>query len=227
MKEISILLPSLRPQSVERVINEFTETNYDVDYEIVVVSPFHVKGKKVIWIKEDANRTGSVSATNVAHEHSTGIYVTYFSDDVHPTLGCLREMLDFMKSKPSIFLGAFKMIRPSGGEIGPFGAYNRLYACYGCITNYAINLIGGLFHPSFVYSWCDIDLSLRCWTNKGTVEICEKAQVIPIQIEDELYKKHRERYFERDAETFLEKWHPILGQGLERNQGVNKKLYVN
>ncbi len=42
MAEVSILLPSLRRDAVLLRIQEFSATNANVDYEIVVVSPFAI-----------------------------------------------------------------------------------------------------------------------------------------------------------------------------------------
>ena len=160
--EISILLPSLRPELVNKTIKEFEFTNSNTRYEIVVVSPFEVLGSKVKWIKE-IEQFGSVYATNTSLTFSQANYVVYFSDDVSPTKDCLRYMLNLVSSHLSPFIGAFKMQTQSAKEIGPFGAYNRLYACYGCLHRNTINLLGQLFHSDFKYSWADIDLSLKCW----------------------------------------------------------------
>ena len=76
-----------------------------------------------------------------------------------------------------------------------------------------------------MYSWCDIDLSLRCWDKGGTVEIWKDACVAPKQIEDDLYKMHRKDYWKHDVDTFFELWHDRLGQGLPREEGtVNRRL---
>lgn len=222
--EISILLPSVRPEAVERTIREFDETNSNVNYEIIVVSPFQISGTKTIWIKEDTRR-GSVLATQIALRESRAEYVMYFSDDVSPEQNCLKNMLEFVKSRKEPFVGAYKMVQPNGREIGPFGCYDRLYACYGCLSKETINLLSGMFNVDFEYSWCDIDLSLRCWLANGKVEICQNAIVVPRQINDECYKEHRAKYWEQDVEVFLNKWHPILGVNYERNPDkVNRRL---
>ena len=222
--EISVLLPSLRPELLSRTVKEFSETNSDVNYEIIVVSPFEVKTDRVIWVKEDKSE-GSVVATNRAYTNSRGDYVMYFSDDVSPTKDCLKNMLSFMKTKKTPFVGAFKMINPNGKEIGPFGAYKKLYACYGCLNVETVLQLGGVFSSIFEYSWCDIDLSLRCWLTNGKVEICQDASVMPRQINDDIYKAHRGSSWDRDVEAFLNKWHSIYGNGIPREQGtVNRRL---
>ena len=53
MPEVSIILPSLRPEAVLQRIKEFSITNKDVDYEIVVVSPFTIKQDRVVHIYEE------------------------------------------------------------------------------------------------------------------------------------------------------------------------------
>jgi hypothetical protein len=130
-----------------------------------------------------------------------------------------------MKDKKDPFIGAFKMTHPNGVQIGPFGCYDRLYACYGCLSKDTVYFLGNIFHKDFMYSWGDIDASLKCWTNNGSVEICQDACVIPRQIDDEIYREHRSKYWEQDVETFLNKWHPILGTGYERNPDkINRRL---
>jgi len=134
-KKISILLPSLREKLVNQRIIEWANTNFDIDYEIILVSPFQVINGKVTWIRDNPPFRGSVHATNQAVRIAQGEYVLYMSDDVKPTKGCLRNMIDFIKEQTiHPFLGAFKMINSNGKEVGPFGSYNKLYACYGCIS---------------------------------------------------------------------------------------------
>jgi GT2 family glycosyltransferase len=223
MKDISIILPSLRPREVNKTISEFYDTNSDVNYEIIVVSPFEVMGLNVKWIPE-SERLGTIMANNIALAFVKGRYVVYFSDDVSPTTDCLENMIYFMDKQRAPFIGAFKMTTPTGKEIGPFGAYNKLYACYGCISIKTMNLVVGYLDMAFKDSWADIDLSLRVWEAGGSVEICQDAIVIPRQIEDDIYKKHRES-FQTDYQTFLGKWHHKLGKGISRHDGdVNHKL---
>ncbi len=214
MKEISILLPSLRPEMVKRRIEEFAQTNSNVDYEIIVVSPFKVEGKNVKWIED--RRLGSVFATNLAYYYSNSNYVMYYSDKVIPTKNCLTAMLNCVKLNVEPFIGAFKMVRFNGREIGAFKCYNKLYACYGCMSKKTVGLIGGFFDIYFLHSWADIDISLRCWEAGGKVEVCQDAIVKPIPLKDKVYKDHRNQTWNKDVEYFLNKWHSKLGKGFER-----------
>jgi GT2 family glycosyltransferase len=227
MKEISILFPSLREKLAIKRLSEWEATNFDVDFEVILVSPFEVQGGKITWIKDVPPFRGSVQATNQACNIAQGKYVIYMSDDVKPTKKCLQNMINFMnEQKTHPFLGAFKMINSNGKAIGPFGVYNRFYSCYGCISkDDLMSLNGILFKPQFKYSWADCDLSLRVWNKQGEVKICNDAIVIPEQENDDIYKEHRKLYWKQDVNTFLDIWHSRLGKGIERNDGdVNKKL---
>jgi GT2 family glycosyltransferase len=217
MKEISILLPSLRPELIKQRIEEFAQTNPNVDYEIIVVSPFRIEDKNVKWIKDDGfPNNGSVMATQLAYYHSNSNYVMYFSDKVIPTKNCLTAMLNYVKLNVEPFIGAFKMIRSNGKEIGAFKCYNKLYACYGCMSKKTVELIGGFWDTNFYHSWADIDISLRCWEAGGKVEVCQNAIVKPIPLKDKVYKDHRSKTWDKDVEYFLNKWHYKLGKGFER-----------
>ncbi len=221
----SILLPSLRENLLKQRIIDWANTNPDEEYELVVVSPFKVQDPSVLWIKEK-EKSNSVIATNVAHSYANGDYLVYFSDDVIPGKDCLKNMRKFIESqekKP--FLGAFKMISQNGKEIGPFGSYDKLYACYGCISTKDIKLVDEIiFSPEFQYSWADIDLSLRIWEVGGEVKVCQDAIVIPNQIEDDIYKAHRNT-FQTDFNNFTYLWHDKLGKGMERQEGlINRRL---
>lgn len=226
MKDITIIIPSLREKLLLRRLVEWDQTNFNVDYEIIAVSPFPVVSGKVTWLRDDPPFRGSVNATNKGISIAQGKYIVYMSDDVKPTKGCLRFMIDFMdEQKVHPFLGAFKMIRPNGGEIGPFAVYNRLYSCYGCISKDDLMILfNTLFKPAFKYSWADCDLSLRVWEKEGEIKICNNAIVIPEQENDEVYNSHRNT-FNDDFNTFLGFWHKKLGANLERKDGViNKRL---
>lgn len=225
MNNITVIIPSLRPHLLQKRIEEFKNTQGDFDYTLAVISPFKVQGSKIVWLEEKEPR-GSVYATNRGIREVESQYYVYWADDVSPTENCLSTMVDFMKNNPDPFLGAFKMEHDNGDEIGPFGSYDKLYACYGCISKWTISLVGGfLFDEVFKYSWCDIDLSLRVWElDKGLVKICKEAKVLPKQENDIIYRMHRTT-FNLDFQQFTHKWHQKLGKTTPLLEGaINRRL---
>lgn len=255
---VLIIVPSLRINAAKRLIKEFTETNDDINYLLVFACPFNITGHKTTFVKtpnplaieDQLKGCGSVWATNVVLERYSAPYIMYFSDDVSPTVGMLRRAIDMidLDEDRDTTLFSFNMMQSNGRQIGPFGAYGKLYACYGILTrsllkrliqNTTIEELGNredivflmeetrLFDNRFQYSWADIDLSLRVWElPRGKVELMYNNYVIPKQIEDDVYAYHRQsKIWNQDVETFLSIWHEKLGAGYERNTDIiNRKL---
>jgi GT2 family glycosyltransferase len=220
MPEVSITLPSLRRDAVIRTIKEFSVTNGDIDYEILVVSPFPVKEDRVTHIYED-KALGSVYAQKVAYENSSGKYVMYWADDHHPTINCISNMLSFVKGHKDPFIGSFR-VKVQGQEVNQWCAYDRLYACFGCFSRNTVDLIGGYLDIAYGAHWADPDMALRTWEKGGQVKVCPNAWIVAEQISDGLVTNNWNKYFEKDKETFLNRWHHKLGNGIARER-VNKE----
>ncbi len=171
MPEVSIILPSLRPEAVLQRIKEFSITNKDVDYEIVVVSPFTIKQDRVVHIYEE-KQLGTVHAHNIAYKNSSGEYVVWWADYTSPTTNCLSNMLSFIKGRKEPFIGSFSVKDGRGRKIPRLGVYGKLYACFGCASKNTINLIGGYFDSVYKCYWADPDMCLRAWQNGGKVKVC-------------------------------------------------------
>jgi len=210
--ELSILLPSLRPDAVARKVKEFSETNTDVDYELIVVSPFDVQGDRVRHIPEK-ERNGVIYAINQAYAHSSARYIVLWSDDAIPEPGCLRNILNFVKQKPVPFLASFRRRGRDGKEHEQWAVYGKLYAGWLCADRETFNLVGGLFNPEYKNYWADPDLSLRVWEYKGEVLVCDDAWINVEQIDDQVKKDNLKSSFSKDTETFFSHWHDKLGKG--------------
>ena len=60
--KLSLTLPSLFPEPAMRAIENVRATVRDIDYEIVVVSPFEVSGPDIRWVKEETLLSGIVAS---------------------------------------------------------------------------------------------------------------------------------------------------------------------
>lgn len=215
MPEISIILPSIRPEIILQRINEFSITNRDLDYEIIVVSPFTVKGDKVVHIKE--GQLGFGHAANTGYKFSSGKYVVYWGDRISPTINCLSNMLNFVKSNPDPFIGSFRMKDSrSKREIAQGCVYGKLFPTYPCASKNTINIIGGLIDPIFEHYWADPDMGLRTWEHGGKVEICPDAWLEKETYDDEIVSNNTKKFFDSGAETFFNRWHNTMGTGIKR-----------
>lgn len=216
----------MRPQAVMERIKEFSLTNSDTDYEIIVVSPFGLNNdiKKVTQLHEEKS-SGTVSPTNRAYRHSSAPFVAFWADDVSPAPRCLSHMLRFARSHDDPFMGAFRFRDEHGKEREPWSVYDRLYAFWGCLSKKTVGKVGGLFDPIFKSFWADPDLSLRIWTRGGKVEICPDAWVVMKNINDRTKNHNLDSYFESDTETFFNRWHDAMGGGKKRVwTAVNKPI---
>ncbi|MGK7903695.1 MAG: glycosyltransferase family 2 protein [Hormoscilla sp.] len=229
MPELSILLPSLRRENTIKRIEEFSQTNGEVDYEIIVVSPFVVEGDRVIHVLEDEPK-GSVCAQNMAYANSSGKYIVIWTDDISPTNNCLVEMLNFVKGKPDPFIGVFRVKRKNGVEEPQWLIYGKLQVCFGCTSRNTITRVGGYLDPVFKSFWSDPDLSLRTWEKGGQVSTCPSAWLISDPKElgsiEIVEQGNTSKYLDKDIETFLNRWHEKLGTGMPRDPKViNRPLY--
>lgn len=211
MAELSILLPSLRPDAVQRKVEEFLSTNADVDYELVIVSPFDMRGERVVHVPE-TERRGVIHAINEAYRHAKGEYIVLWSDDATPENGCLRHMLDLVRTKEAPFLASFRRRDTSGKEAEQWAVYGKLYAGWLCASRRTFDLVGGLFEPSFKNYWADPDLSLRVWQKGGKVEVCRDAWIGVEQIDDQVKSENLSSSFDKDTEVFFDRWHSQFGK---------------
>lgn len=225
MPEISIILPSLRPEAVLKRIEESAITNGNLDCEIIVLSPFVIKQDRVVHIYEK-EPLGNVLAHHIAYENFSGKYIVYWSDDVYPTANCLANMLRFVKSKREPFIGSFRL-RRGGFEKSQWTVYGKLYACLDYLSRNTINLIGGYFEPVYKAHWADPDMCLRVWEKGGRVEVCPEAWVEVYHIVDQVRERSWEKFFAKDKETFFNRWHDKLGRGVARDwRLINRPLYI-
>jgi len=216
LPEVSIILPSLRPDAVRQRIKEFAATNGDVDYEIIVVSPFILKEDRVVHIYEE-KPLGTIHAHNIAYGRSSGEYIIPWSDDALPTPKCLSNMLTFVKSHRGPIIAAFRLKDKQGRELALWCVYGKPIAAWGCLSKKTINLIGGYYDTAYKSYWADPDMCLRAWGKRVKVKACPNAWVVMDHIMDSVRTDSWNKYLAQDTETFLNRWHNKLGKGIARS----------
>lgn len=215
MAEISILLPSLRPQAVVRVVRELSLTNPAMDYEIIIVSPFEIGGEKVVHVLE-TERRGVMHAINEAYKVASGEYIVVWSDDASPEDDCLIRILDFVKAHAAPFVATFRRRDPQGKEAEQWSVYGKLYAGWLCASKRTLQLAGGLFDSGFKNYWADPDLSLRVWSTGGEVAVCPTAWIKVVQIDDKVKVNNLNSSFDTDTQVFFDRWHAKFGNNAKR-----------
>jgi GT2 family glycosyltransferase len=133
VNKVSILIASLREEELKKRLEEYDNIQININYEIVVVSPFEVVHPKVKWVKEE-ERKGNVYAMQKAFNNSTGNYIMFLADDVSPTISSIDNLFHFVRMRGEPFLGSFIMTDEQGKEQDSWYIKDKLYACYGCIA---------------------------------------------------------------------------------------------
>lgn len=212
MPQISILLPSLRPENTQKRICEFENTAPDIDYELIVVSPFHVEGEKVVHIHEKEKR-GVIAAMNEAYLHARGDIIILWSDDAMPCENSLKNMVSFIQKHKAPFAAGFRKKTEEGQESEQWQVYGKLTVGWQGLTRETIEKVGGLFRSHFRNYWADPDLSMRIWEKGGSVAVCDDAWLTIMQEEDDVKQGNLSASFDSDKEAFFSFWHDQYGKG--------------
>lgn len=210
MAKVSLTLPSINQNLCEITVNKILEITRDVDYEIVVVSPFEIRAPKVKWVLE-TERMGNLAAHQQAHLHSQGELIVTFTDDIEPAEP------HWLKNAHDFYLNRSRHFFPyaCGLNVGVFHiVYGRLFPTFPMISRQSIEKVGPYYDPAYHSYYGDPDLALRVWAAGGRCECCPKARVRGIK--DRLgTARPRDSepgsWHQRDLETFLNRWHHIYG----------------
>lgn len=209
--KLSLTLPSLFPDALAIAVGNIEATTWDVDYEIVAVSPFEVSGPRIRWVREETP-AGNCHAHRMGFEASAGDVVVALSDDVRLVDGWattyLQNFLASEQRNPQLCLGL-----RAGNVLGTvFGIY---YPYFPGARRSTIEAAGGYFSDEFRARFGDPDLALRVWTMGGRCEFTTQSLIAfdDRRSPEENARTHKDSALDRDTATFLAKWAPVYGEG--------------
>ena len=224
MAKVSITLPSINQKLCEVAVNKILDITRDVDYEIVVVSPFEIRAPKVKWVLE-TEPLGNAAAHTQAYLHSQGELIVTFTDDVEPTEpNWLKNAQDFYLSRSKSFFPYVCGINAGAFHI----AYGYLYPGLSVISRQSVEKIGTYCDPAYHSYYVEVDFGLRVWAAGGRCEICPGASFRKIKDRFGTPRPHDlepNSWFQKDHQTFLNRWHHIYGSNWGSNPSdFNKNL---
>lgn len=209
--KLSLTLPSLFPDALAITMKNIEATTRDVDYEVVVVSPFEVSGPRIRWVPE-GTPSGNCGAHRKAFDACTGDVVIALSDDVRLADGWaatyVRNFLEAERRNPQLCLGL-----RAGNVLGTvFGIY---YPYFPGARRSTFEAAGGYFSDQLRARFGDPDIALRIWTMGGRCEFTTKSLIAfdERRSPEEDARTHKQSALERDMATFLATWEPVYGQG--------------
>lgn len=219
--KISITLPTLHLDCVERTLQNLENSTTGHQYEALVCAPFRIEEREtrrgsVVWI-EDVERSGCVAAHRAASLRATGDFITAFADDHSYALAwdviaiedfLLSEARNAGKYGPTSL--GLRQVSESPHVGTMFGIY---YPYFPLMRLRDAQSIGGWYDSSrYRNGFSDPDLGMRVWASGGICWWAEVATVIT-RPEDQA-RKGPPNYLE-DAETFLSYWYLSYGSGWE------------
>ncbi|MEN6348500.1 MAG: glycosyltransferase [Syntrophomonas sp.] len=216
--EISVILPSLRPEKAHKCIESIAATSKGVNYEVVVVSPLDMcnlldgcKGYERIKFVQEEKKEGCNQAYTNGYEKAAGKYIFAIADDHRLGQDCLKNLIGFMQPHDEeIFLAGARCygVYGPGPENTTYGFY---YAYTPCIRRNLVADVSGFYDPYYKHYYGDPDLAMRVWHNGGKVELCLDAWVEYHNELDNIDLEAQTDNSEMDFNAFFERWHPIYG----------------
>ncbi|NER03544.1 MAG: hypothetical protein F6K17_13445 [Okeania sp. SIO3C4] len=221
-------MPTLNEKLAEVAINKIHETTENIDYEIIVVSPFEMSGPNIKWIPE-AKATGSCRAHATAWEASEGDIIVTMCDDLYPAPRCFQEMIEFLIEREKIYFPYscglnHQDMRKTGKHFGTlFGYY---YPFYPALSRKSIEKIDGYHLRDYASHYCDCDMAMRVWDAGGRCELCHKAIIHSIDNLGipEIKTLSNERPIgshQKGYEIFLGKWKEKYGKEWGRQFNIS------
>ncbi|MBI4232794.1 glycosyltransferase [Candidatus Peregrinibacteria bacterium] len=219
---VSIILPSLRLAQLKQCLASIKSYTVGITCEVIVISPFDIEPyPNVVHVKE-TKPEGVYKAVDSGYEQARGEYLIHIPDDSRATPHWAGNMIEFMRPYDNeIFEGNFRHFDVRGERPEP-GIYGKLFAPFLCIRKDKADKIGGLMDCYYKSSWGDPDLSLRVWYNGGRVETCPNAWIYHADCNDEVHRESHDKYFIRDQQAFVRKWHHIYAR-----PGESKNFYAS
>lgn len=209
--KFSLTLPSLFPAALPDCLRNIFAATRDVEYEILIVSPFEVSGRNIRWIREETP-AGNCRAHRMAFDCAAGDVVVALSDDVRLCSGwdrvCARHLMERQRDRP-LLVGLHQTNRMVGTV---FGVY---YPFFPAGLRDAILSVGGYFSDDYKAHFGDPDLALRVWSAGGRCEFTTEPVIARIERDAGATpdRTHKETSLSRDLSVFAAKWGPKFGAG--------------
>jgi GT2 family glycosyltransferase len=206
--KLSIILPSLRREMLNRCLQTIETNTFELDYEIIVICPqsviegcdYHIR-----WV-EELERAGVCHAVNRGFEAAEGEYVFTLSDESLVKPHCLDNLVRFADAQAENVICAPTVIPHS--QLVYFG---RPFATFPLLRKSLIKKLGCFFDENYKCFFADPDLSLRVHELGGGVMECPTAEIYSPHYNDEVHALNVKKYLDQDQDYFIQRWKHLMG----------------
>lgn len=213
--EVSILLPSVRPEAMRYCIQEIIDNTLGVYFEIVLIgdqtplSWYDFRNARNVNFEivniYEPERRGVLVALREAYEKSRGDYVVPMTDDARVGYNWLKPVLDKVKEDVKN-IGDFE-VQP----YNPFSYWGIKFSPFCLIAKKRCEQIGGFMDEGFKSFYGDPDLCLRNHVAGGKLVSVPGCAIFHPENNDAVHKVIANKYTEDDRKRFIQKWEPRFG----------------
>jgi GT2 family glycosyltransferase len=201
MSEITVLLPTIRPQLVARAIASIGPAAAGISYEVIVITDGAIPpvcDQAVTLVYRE--RRGPIDAINAGLAVATGEYIFVFNDESTLDPEALAVLYREATNDPAVIL------TPRHLPTFNFSYYGRPFAAFPFVHRDVIDVLGGLFDPAFLAFYADPDFSMRAHAAGIPIRTVDNAVIRHDNRHDAGHAHNVNAYLAADRETFRMRW---------------------
>ncbi len=184
---IDILIPSFRPDNVEKIRKNIEECSVGHDINLVF----------------DTKTVGTYNAVRKMFNETSGEWIIHMPDDCTVVPGWIDRMMEMMKD-PEIYVGGWKTYNWIKHE--PCKYYGKNFCAFICIRRDIAIKLGGLMHEKYYCFYGDPDLSMRAYAAGGKVQHLPTYDIYYDDKGDDLKSKNFLEHHDKDKQQFINTW---------------------
>ena len=199
---ISVLLPTVRPNSFQRSVDSIGPAVDGLSHEVIIVADFWLSSmsgpRKTRWIGRE--RRGPVHAVNEAVKFALGEYWFLFNDEAVLEPGALNMLYRASIDEP----GA--LFAPVHSPPYTFQYYGKPFVPFPFAHRGVFTKLGGLLDGAYRAFYADPDLGLRAHAAGVAIRTVEGSVIRHYNGHDEAKQGNVSQYMALDQRTFRDRW---------------------
>ena len=197
---VSVLLPTMRPDSWRRSFDSIEAACGDVPYEVIVVASFSTNEllEHCWWMVRE--RLCVVDALIRAEELARGEYLFSFNDQSVLAPEALERLYHEAESRPG------ELLTPRHEPAYRFVYYDRIFAPFPFAHRNLLVRLGGIADRAYRSFYSDPDLSMRAHDNGVSVRVVDDAIIYHANVHDHAHQQNVSAHHLADREAFVKRW---------------------